>query len=104
MNAKAHLKTGKGGANVEIDAALAVVSAVTPPGCWYTQQEHAEVLGCSQAYIYQLQREAMKKLRRFFQRETNAELREAFRQMLALGTTARTCASRSAFLLERRAA
>lgn len=57
-----------------IDAGLFVLLMVTPRGCTWTQQEIADVCGCSRNLIWYYEQRAMSKLRKC------DELREAFEE------------------------
>ncbi len=47
-----------------IDAGLELLSRATPRGMIRTQEEIAYACGCSRGYIWAVEREALKKLRR----------------------------------------
>ncbi len=47
-----------------IDAGLYLLSLVTPRGVELTQEEIAEVCGCSRALIYLIEKRAIKKLKK----------------------------------------
>jgi len=51
-----------------IDAGLIVLETVTPRGASWTQEEIAIACGCSRGYIWLLEKTAMQKIRKRFQR------------------------------------
>jgi transcriptional regulator len=51
-----------------IDAGLIVLGIVKPRGASYTQEEIAIACGCSRGYIWLLEKTAMEKMRKRFQR------------------------------------
>lgn len=59
-----------------VDAGLSLLELAIPAGVELTQAEIAYVCGCSRAYIYYLERKAMKKLRRAFERRGLGEKSE----------------------------
>jgi hypothetical protein len=52
-----------------IDAGLYLLNIATPRGRTWTQEEIAEVCGCSRALIWLIEKRAMAKLRRLFERK-----------------------------------
>ena len=46
----------------DIDAALAVLEIITPPGHTWSQREIAEICGVSHTYIYAIEKKAIAKL------------------------------------------
>lgn len=47
----------------DIDIGLAVLCAVTPPGVTLSQGEIADVCGCTRNRIYEIERDAVRKLK-----------------------------------------
>lgn len=58
---KAH--TRPTGQNKDIDLCLAVLDIVRPSGRPLTQREIASVIGCSPAYVFQIEKNAITKIR-----------------------------------------
>jgi len=83
MNARRQLKTGPGGANVEIDAGLLVLTLMNRSGEALSQRDIAFVCGCTSSFIQQVEAKALKKIRRHLQREKNAEVCDALRALLS---------------------
>jgi hypothetical protein len=50
-----------------IDAGLLVLEMITPYGETWTQEDIAQVCGCSRGYIWLLEKQARAKMRRRFQ-------------------------------------
>ena len=88
----------------EIDLGLAVLEVLTPPGVRLSLKDIAAVCGCTWQCIFQIEQRALRKLRRFMQRETNADLSGALREMLAFGNRERTCTRAGESHYARRAA
>ncbi len=67
------------GRNVDVDLALAVMCAITPPGVTWTRDAIAEITGMSHGGPYAIEARAIMKLRRRLQyttaRDIGAELR-----------------------------
>lgn len=95
---------GSHAASADIDLGLAVLEVLTPPGIALNLREIADVCGCTWQNIYQIEQKALRKLRLHLQRQKNAELNAAFRDMLAVGNTARSCSRGGQSHYARRAA
>lgn len=61
-------EAAEGGRGPSIDERLAELLARSPRGVCYTQQEIADAVGCSRAFIWYLEQQALRKMRRVLDR------------------------------------
>ena len=60
----------------DIDLGLAVLSVITPPGVWRSQEEIAYCCNCTHSAIWLLEKKALRKLKKRLFMRNDPELRE----------------------------